>query len=79
MITLPNSPCFGITKRSELIPLSGFPDNGIIGNAPPKDDSEKKKSMLDKLNCYKAEAERNAVPVDGGEPPQDTPAAERTR
>jgi hypothetical protein len=44
--------------------------DGIIGNAPPKDDSEEKKSLLDKLDYYKTEAERNAAPVDGCEPPE---------
>ena len=44
--------------------------DGIIGNAPPKDDSAEKKSLLDKLEQYKTEAERNAVPVDGHEPPE---------
>lgn len=53
--------------------------DGIIGNAPPKDDAEEKKSMLDKLDYYKTEAERNAVPIDGSEPPQDAPVAERGR
>ena len=42
--------------------------DGIIGNNDPKDDSEKKKSLLDQLEQCKAEAERNAVPVDGHEP-----------
>lgn len=44
--------------------------DGIIGNAPSKDDSEEKKSLLDKLDYYKIEAERNAAPVDGSEPPE---------
>jgi hypothetical protein len=41
----------------------------IIGNNDPKDDTEKKKSLHDLLAHYKSEAERNAVPIDGGEPP----------
>lgn len=44
--------------------------DGIIGNSPAKDDSEEKKSLLDKLEHYKTEAERNAAPVDGVEPPE---------
>ena len=42
--------------------------DGIIGNNDPKDDTEKKKSLLERLEQSKAEAERNAVPVDGYEP-----------
>ena len=42
--------------------------DGIIGNNDPRDDSEKKKSLLEHLEQCKAEAERNAVPVDGHEP-----------
>jgi hypothetical protein len=42
--------------------------DGIIGNSDPKDDTEKKKSLLDMLEQNKAEAEKNAVPVDGYEP-----------
>ena len=44
--------------------------DGIIGNSDPKDDGEKKKSILDQLEICKAEAERNAVPIDGHEPPE---------
>ena len=44
--------------------------DGIIGNAPPKDDSEIKKSLLEQLEQHKTEAERNAVPIDGREPPE---------
>jgi len=44
--------------------------DGIIGNSDPKDDTEKKKSLLDQLEQCKAEAERNAIPVDGSEPPE---------
>ena len=42
--------------------------DGIIGNNDPKDDTEKKKSLLGHLEQCKEEAERNAVPVDGKEP-----------
>jgi hypothetical protein len=42
--------------------------DGIIGNNDPKDDSDKKKSLLEQLEQCKAEAERNAVPVDGHAP-----------
>jgi hypothetical protein len=44
--------------------------DGIIGNNDPKDDSERKKSLLEHLEQCKAEAERNAVPMDGHEPPE---------
>jgi hypothetical protein len=44
--------------------------DGIIGNNDPKDDSDKKKSLLEQLEICKAEAERNAIPVDGAEPPE---------
>jgi hypothetical protein len=37
-------------------------------NAPPKDDSDAKKSLHDRLEHYKAEAERNSTPIDGNEP-----------
>jgi len=53
--------------------------DGIIGNNDPKDDTEKKKSLLEHLEQCKAEAERNAVPVDGSEPAPDHPASERGR
>lgn len=44
--------------------------DGIIGNNDPKDDDEKKKTLLEKLDYYKTEAERNAAPIDGCEPPE---------
>ena len=44
--------------------------DGIIGNNDPKDDTEGKKTLLNRLEHYKAEAERNAAPVDGKEPPE---------
>ena len=44
--------------------------DGIIGNNDPKDDTEKKKSLLEHLEQCKAEAERNAAPIDGHEPPE---------
>ena len=44
--------------------------DGVIGNNDPKDDSEKRLSMLEQLERYKAEAERNTVPIDGHEPPE---------
>jgi hypothetical protein len=45
--------------------------DGIIGNAPPKDDSEQKKTLLEQVEQYKAELERNSAPIDGDEPPPD--------
>ena len=41
--------------------------DGIIGNAPPKDNYEEK-TLLEQLEYNKAVAERNAAPVDGHEP-----------
>jgi len=44
--------------------------DGIIGNNDPKDDAtEEKKSLLERLEHYKEETERNATPIDGNEPP----------
>jgi hypothetical protein len=43
--------------------------DGIIGNAPPKD--EEKRDFLTRIEHFKTEAERNAAPVDGEEPPQE--------
>jgi hypothetical protein len=42
--------------------------DGIIGNNDPKDETDKKKSLSERLEHFKAEAERNAAPVDGNEP-----------
>ena len=42
--------------------------DGIIGNADPKDDGEKNRDFLNRIERFKEEAERNTVPVDGGEP-----------
>jgi hypothetical protein len=50
--------------------------DGILGNAPSKDDYEAK-TLLQKVEYHKAVTERNAVPVDGDEPPRGVP--ERTR
>jgi len=44
--------------------------DGIVGNNDPKDDGEKKKSLLEQLEEYKSELERSAEPVDGWEPPE---------
>lgn len=44
--------------------------DGIIGNNDPKDGGEKKKSLLEQLERFKVEAERNTSPVDGHEPPE---------
>jgi len=42
--------------------------NGVTSYAPPKDVSEEKRDLLNRLGRFKAEAERNAEPVDGHEP-----------
>ena len=44
--------------------------DGIIGNNDPKDDSEKKKTLHERLEYFKKIAEFNAVPADGGKPPE---------
>ena len=59
----------GVPAESK-IRWSGSNIDGLIGNNDPKDDTEKKKSLLEHLEQYKAEAERNAAPVDGHEPPE---------
>ena len=52
--------------------------DGIIGNAPPKDDYETK-TLLEQIEYNKAITERNSAPVDGDEPPPERSAPERTR
>ena len=52
--------------------------DGIIGNAPPKDDYEAK-TLLEQIEYNKTIAERNAAPVDGDEPTQERPASGRAR
>ena len=52
--------------------------DGIICNAPPKDDYEAK-TLLEQIEYNKTIAERNAAPVDGDEPPQERTTPERTR
>jgi len=42
--------------------------DGIIGNNDPKDDTDKKKTLHDRLEYFKKIAEQNAAPVDGNEP-----------
>ncbi len=56
--------------RNEEMSAEGNYNNidGIIGNSDPKDDSEKKKSLHERLEQYKEQAARNAVPVDGRDP-----------
>jgi|GEM_PF-1949122 len=49
--------------------------DGIINGTP--NDDEQKKSMLERLAHYKAEAKRNATPIDGHEP--TPPSAEKAR
>jgi len=58
--------------RSAEMGIEGNYNNidGIVGNSDPKDDGEKKKSLLEQLEEYKTELERNAEPVDGREPPE---------
>jgi hypothetical protein len=52
--------------------------DGILGNAPLKDDYEAK-TLLEQIEYSRAIAERNATPVDGDEPPLERSAPERTR
>lgn len=42
--------------------------DGIINGSPKEDETQK--TLLERLEQYKVEAERNAVPVDGHEPPE---------
>ena len=44
--------------------------DGIVGNADTHGDYAQKKTMLEQLEYFQAVAERNAVPVDGKEPPE---------
>ena len=56
--------------RSAEMGVEGKYNNidGIIDNNDAKGDTSIKKSLLEQLEQCKAEAERNAVPVDGHEP-----------
>jgi hypothetical protein len=45
--------------------------DGIIGNNDMRDDTGKKKTMLEQLEYFQTVAERNAAPVDGLEPPKE--------
>jgi hypothetical protein len=45
--------------------------DGIIGNNDNRDDSDKKKTMLEQLEYFQSVAERNAAPIDGNEPPKE--------
>lgn len=66
-------------KNAELTVEGNYNNiDGIIGNAPPKDDSGAK-TLLEQLEYYKTVSERNAVPVDGAEPQPERVAPERTR
>jgi hypothetical protein len=68
-------------RNAEMSVEAGYSAiDGIVGNAPPKDDSERNKSLLEQVEQYKAQMERNAVPIDGEEPaPQERSARESTR
>jgi hypothetical protein len=44
--------------------------DSIVGNNDTRDDYSQKKTMLEQLEYLQAVAERNAVPVDGKEPPE---------
>lgn len=54
------------------------PKAEVRRNAARKED-EAKKPILNRLEQYKEESERNAIPIDGHEPPQEHPAPERGR
>lgn len=59
-------------KNAELAVEGNYNNiDGIIGNSAPKDDTNAQK-LLEQLEYYKAVSERNAVPVDGYEPPERT-------
>ncbi len=53
--------------------------DGIVGNNIPRDGGDQDKSLRQMLEHYKKEAERNAAPVDGNEPPYDKGCDERER
>ena len=56
-------------KSAEMSVESNYNNiDGIIGNNDLKDDTDAKRTLHDRLEHYKKEAERNAVPVDGCEP-----------
>jgi hypothetical protein len=42
--------------------------DGIIGNSDPKDEAEKNRDFLNRIERFKEDAERNAEPTDGHEP-----------
>jgi hypothetical protein len=42
--------------------------DGLIGNADTKDDSEKTRDFINRIERFKEETERNAEPIDGHEP-----------
>lgn len=47
--------------------------DGILNNGTEKTtDERKKESIMQRIEQYKAEAERNGAPVDGHEPPERT-------
>lgn len=66
--------------RNAELSIEGNYNNidGIIGNAPLKDDYEAK-TLLEQLEYNKAVSGRSATPVDGNEPPPEHPTPERTR
>ena len=56
-------------KNAEMGVESNYNNiDGIIGNNEPKDGTDAKKTLHERLEHYKKEAERSAVPVDGCEP-----------
>ena len=67
-------------KNAELSVEGNYNNiDGIIGNTPPKHDYEAK-TLLEQIEYNNAVSERNAVPVDGDEPPREFPVPqERTR
>jgi hypothetical protein len=55
-------------RNAELSVEAGYNSiDGIIGNAPAKDDYDEK-TLLEQIEYNKAVSERNAAPVDGHEP-----------
>lgn len=60
----------GYLRSAEMSTESNYNNiNDVLGDNDPKDDTEKKKSIHEQMEQYKAEAERNSVPIDGHEPP----------
>ena len=60
---------FNHLAAAEMSVEAGYNNiDGIIGNADTKDEYEKNRDFLNRIERFKEEAERNAAPIDGYEP-----------